>query len=159
MWRRAMTIGAPGSTRTSSTRTAWATRTPRRSPTTRTAPADPLALSTRPWSCCSWSVPSPESPESPWCSSSGSAAATATVRGTQVRPPFKHLKSNLIDLHCVKGARPPQNVSVLTFTNPNYSPSAPDVVAAEKKTFSWQRWKYDRHQERVYDMQVDIIII
>jgi hypothetical protein len=50
-----------------------------------------------------------------------------------------------------------QQVSVLTFTNPNYSPSAPDVVAPEKKTFSWQRWKYDRSQERVYDMQVQII--
>lgn len=24
-----------------------------------------------------------------------------------------------------------------------------------KKTFSWQRWKYDRTQERVYDMQDD----
>ena len=47
-----------------------------------------------------------------------------------------------------------QAVSVLTFTNPNYSPSAPDVVIPEKKTFSWQRWKYDRSQERVYDMQV-----
>ena len=50
-----------------------------------------------------------------------------------------------------------QQVSVLTFTNPNYSPSAPDVVVPEKKTFSWQRWKYDRSQERVYDMQVRII--
>jgi len=54
------------------------------------------------------------------------------------------------------GSRQPQQVSVLTFTNPNYSPSAPDVVAAEKKTFSWQRWKYDRNQERVYDIQVRI---
>lgn len=52
-----------------------------------------------------------------------------------------------------RGPHPPQPVSVLTFTNPNYSPSAPDVVVAEKKTFSWQRWKYDRTQERVYDMQ------
>jgi hypothetical protein len=49
-------------------------------------------------------------------------------------------------------------VSVLTFTNPNYSPSAPDVVVAEKKGFSWQRWKYDRTQERVYDMQVNLLI-
>jgi hypothetical protein len=48
----------------------------------------------------------------------------------------------------------PQQVSVLTFANPNYTPSAPDVVVADKKTFSWQRWKYDRTQERVYDMQV-----
>ncbi|XP_046657715.1 low-density lipoprotein receptor-related protein 4-like isoform X4 [Daphnia pulicaria] len=52
-----------------------------------------------------------------------------------------------------RGPRQPQQVSVLTFTNPNYSPSAPDVVVAEKKGFSWQRWKYDRTQERVYDMQ------
>lgn len=54
--------------------------------------------------------------------------------------------------------RQAQDVSVLTFTNPNYSPSAPDVVV-EKKTFSWQRWKYDRHQERVYDMQVVLALI
>ena len=49
----------------------------------------------------------------------------------------------------------PQQVSVLTFANPNYTPSAPDVVVADKKTFSWQRWRYDRTQERVYDMQVN----
>jgi hypothetical protein len=33
------------------------------------------------------------------------------------------------------------------------APSAQDVNVADKKTFYWQRWKYDRTQERVNDMQ------
>ena len=49
---------------------------------------------------------------------------------------------------------PAQQMSIRTFSNPNYSPSTPDVVVAEKKSFSWQRWKYDRNQDRVYGMQV-----
>ncbi|XP_046395098.1 low-density lipoprotein receptor-related protein 4-like [Ischnura elegans] len=41
--------------------------------------------------------------------------------------------------------------SVFTFSNPNYNASNVDV-AADKKPFLWKKLKYDRSQERVYEL-------
>ncbi|KAG8234143.1 hypothetical protein J437_LFUL007509 [Ladona fulva] len=42
--------------------------------------------------------------------------------------------------------------SVLTFSNPNYNASNSDVAGADKKPFLWKKLKYDRSQERVYEL-------
>ncbi|PSN54231.1 Low-density lipoprotein receptor-related protein 4 [Blattella germanica] len=49
--------------------------------------------------------------------------------------------------------------SVLTFSNPNYNASSSDVGPnanqADKKPFLWKRLKYDKSQERVYNVHED----
>ncbi|XP_075213619.1 low-density lipoprotein receptor-related protein 4-like [Lycorma delicatula] len=44
--------------------------------------------------------------------------------------------------------------SVLTFSNPNYNASSSDVghVSGDKRPFLWRKLKYDKSQERVYDV-------
>ncbi|KAJ9594397.1 hypothetical protein L9F63_014187 [Diploptera punctata] len=49
--------------------------------------------------------------------------------------------------------------SVLTFSNPNYNASSSDVgpnaSQADKKPFLWKRLKYDKSQERVFNVHED----
>lgn len=49
--------------------------------------------------------------------------------------------------------------SVLTFSNPNYNASSSDVgpnaSQADKRPFLWKRLKYDKSQERVYNVHED----
>ncbi|XP_021915388.1 low-density lipoprotein receptor-related protein 4 isoform X2 [Zootermopsis nevadensis] len=49
--------------------------------------------------------------------------------------------------------------SVLTFSNPNYNASSSDVgpnaTQADKRIFPWKRLKYDKSQERVYNVHED----